>query len=169
MECQHRDRAPFHSDLEVADEVIQMTPRQTEYVKHRAAGLGQAQAAKAAGYAPVSAKVIASRMEKLPAIRAAIDEARDAKPDTGPLEFEDAQSYLRAVVKGTTPADPVRVGAARALLPFERARQRAPVKGPTPQQLDRRDAQSAEQELLEAWAQKAATVRDRLKRQRGAL
>ena len=143
-----------------------MTPKQTQYIRHRAAGLGQERAAIEAGYAKSSAKVIASRMQKLPAIRAAIAEARKAKQASTAAapEFADAERYLRAVVQGLTPPDPVRVGAARALLPFERARQRAPLKGPTLRALDRRDAQASEQELLDAWAKKAATVRDRLAR-----
>lgn len=116
-----------------------MTPRQTAYVAHRAAGLGQEQAALAAGYAESSAKVIASRMEKLPAIRAAIDAARKAAKaghaDDAPPEFEGAEDYLLAVVKGLVPPDPVRVGAARALLPYVKARQRAPVKSRPPKEL----------------------------------
>lgn len=141
-----------------------MTRKQAEYIRHRAGGLGQAQAAKAAGYAKSSAKVIASRMERLPAIRAAIAAARaDAQSGAADVqEFDSAESYLLGVVRGQTPPDPVRVGAARALLPFERARQRAPLKGPTPRQLDRRDAAAGEQALLDDWAQKAATVRARL-------
>ncbi|MGC2047029.1 MAG: terminase small subunit [Gallionella sp.] len=142
-----------------------MTPKQRSYIEYRIIGLGQAQAAIKAGYASASAKTIASRMEKLPEIRAAIDAglaARYGQTDEPP-EFEDAQSYLAAVVKGLTPPDPVRVGAARALLPFERARQRAPVKSATPRQMDRQNRLAAEQDLLDAWAEKAARVRQRLK------
>jgi len=146
--------------------LYKMTPKQCKYIECRVSGLGQAQAAVKAGYAKSSAKVIASRMEKLPAIRQAIDEGLAAKhtlQDETP-EFDDAQSYLAAVVKGLTPPDPVRVGAARALLPFERARQRAPVKSATPRQLNQSAALAEEQVLLDEWAEKAAAVRARLKR-----
>lgn len=142
-----------------------MTPKQREYVRHRAAGLGQARAAIAAGYAASSAKVIASRMEQQPAIRAAIDEARtDPAADAGTPEYESAEDYLSAVVRGTAVPDPVRVGAARALLPFERARQRAPMKSATPKQMNASNALAEEEALLDAWAEKAAAVRARLKR-----
>lgn len=145
-----------------------MTPKQCKYIECRVSGLGQAQAAVKAGYAESSAKVIASRMEKLPDIRAAIDEGLKAKyppqGETPDAEFESAEAYLQAVVRGLAVPDPVRVGAARALLPFERARQRAPIKAATPQQMDARDKLVGEKELLDQWAEKAAQVRARLKR-----
>ena len=140
-----------------------MTPKQAEYVRHRASGLGQKQAAIAAGYSPRSAKVSASRMERNPAIRQAIVEARQAGT---PALYEDAESFLAAVVQGATPADPVRVGAARTLIQYQRRRERSPLKGPTPRELARRDAQAAEQELLDAWAAKATAIRERLERKR---
>jgi hypothetical protein len=136
-----------------------MTPKQAEYIKYRAQGLGQAQSALKACYATSSAKVTASKLERLPAIRAAITEAKAGQPA---VEFDSAQDYLSAVVRGATPPDPVRVGAARALLPFERARQRAPMKGKTPTQLDRSDKQAGDQALLDQWAEKAKAVRARL-------
>ena len=143
-----------------------MTPRQVSYIQHRAAGRGQASAAIAAGYAKSSAKVIASRMEKLPAIRDAINEAlNEAQTVLGaPQEFHGAEDYLLAVVQGTVPPDPVRVGAARALLPYLKARQRAPLKGETPKQLDAHNKLAGEQELLDQWAAKAAQVRARLRK-----
>lgn len=148
--------------------VIQMTPKQIEYARHRAAGIGQAQAAIKAGYAKSSAKVIASRMEKLPAIREAIKAARaEAKGepaiDADP-EFVDAESYLLAVVQGLAPPDPVRVGAARALLPYLNARTRAPVKSATPKQMQAHATNAEDKDMLDAWAAKAAKVRARLKR-----
>lgn len=145
-----------------------MTPKQHAYARHRASGLGQAQAAKAAGYSPKSAKVSASKMEKQPSIRKAIAAARKATPasaaDAAAPEFADAESFLVAVVQGATPADPVRVSAARTLIQYQRKRERAPLKSATPTQMDHRDALGAEKELLDAWAQKAAEVRKRLKR-----
>lgn len=144
-----------------------MTPRQSEYAKHRAAGLGQERAALAAGYAESSAAVVASRMEKNPEIRAAIAEARQTSkgvPSDAPEpEFADAESYLLAVVKGQVPPDPVRVGAARALLPYIKGRQRAPVKSASPKQMQASAGLAEDQDLLDAWAQKAAAVRARLR------
>lgn len=138
-----------------------MTPKQIDYVKHRAAGLGQARAAVAAGYAPGSAKVIACRMERLPAVREAITAARAAAQETAP-EFADAESYLEAVVKGTVSPDPLRIQAARTLIAYQRGRQRAPVPSPTPAQLNKRAAADNDQNFLDAWALKAAAVRARL-------
>lgn len=145
-----------------------LTGKQVEFARQRAAGLSGTRAALAAGYAKSSARVVACRMQKMPEIQAAIAEARRARAADGPA-FESAESYLSAVVAGREPADPVRVGAARALLPFERARQRAPVKGLAPRELDARDAKAAEKEMLDAWAEKAKRVRERLARERSTL
>lgn len=80
--------------------------------------------------------------------------------------FASAEDYLAAVVAGTEPADPARISAARGLISYQRAKQRAPVKGATPTQLDRRDAQDTEKERLDAWARTAEKVRARLARER---
>lgn len=145
-----------------------MTPKQITYVQHRAAGMSQARAAIAAGYATGSAKVIASRMEKMPSIRAAIDTARKMakgdQPDDVPQEFQGAEDYLLAVVRGTAPPDPVRVGAARALLPFTKGRQRAPVRSATPKQMQASAARAEDQDMLDKWEQRAAAVRAKMKR-----
>lgn len=144
-----------------------MTPKQIEYVKHRAAGLGQARAAVAAGYAASSAKVIASRMERMPEIAASITEAREAArvdQKSAPPEFANAEDYLVAVVQGTSPPDPLRISAARTLIAYQKGRQRVPVKSATPTQLQASAALADEGELLDQWAEKAAAVRARLKR-----
>ena len=147
--------------------MAKLTAMQVAYVKNRATGMAAGEAARAAGYMAASAKVSASRMERNPRIRDAIAAARaeaaGSKADSEPPVFQDAESYLRAVVTGTVAPDPVRVGAARALLPFEKARQRAPIKSATPKQLARQDERNEEQALLDAWAERAAAVRARLK------
>ena len=114
-----------------------MTPKQSEYARHRAAGLGQAQSAIKAGYAKPSAKVIASRMERMPEIQAAIAAARQsATPSSSePIEFDSPEVYLLAVVQGRAAPDPVRVGAAKALLPFVAPKRRAPPASRTPRQM----------------------------------
>lgn len=140
-----------------------MTPKQTAYAQHRAAGLGQARAAIAAGYAPGSAKVVASRNERMPAIRKAIKTARAAVPKTATApKFEDAESYLDAVVKGTVLPDPLRIQAARTLIAYQRRRQRAPMPSATPAKLNERAVFDTEREFLDDWAKKAATVRAKL-------
>lgn len=139
-----------------------MTPKQVAYIKHRAAGLGQERAAIAAGYAESSAKVIASRMEKMPEIRAAVDEARreakDSQVDDAPAEFADAESYLLAVVQGKAPPDPVRVGAARALLPYLKARQRAPLRARTAKQLTASAETGAASDLNERFKSRVVEI-----------
>ena len=146
-----------------------MTPKQIEYVRNRASGLGQERAAIEAGYAKSSAKVIASRMEKLPAIRAAIKKARkeETVADTGeyPMEkFTSAQAYLQAVVEGRTPPDPVRVGAARALLPYTQPRERAPLQSATPRRLAARAEAAGESAAKAEWKEKSAAIRAKLAR-----
>lgn len=150
-----------------------MTPRQLEYIRHRAAGLPPTSAARAAGYAEASAKVSACRMEANPEIAAAIEAARQDRQEERPAAGEDAseapayidaESYLMGVVQGLTPPDPVRVSAARALIQYQKARQRAPVKSPPPKQLAEHDKQAEERALLDQWAEKAAEVRARLGR-----
>lgn len=144
-----------------------MTPRQLEYIQHRAAGIQPTRAAIAAGYAEASAKVSASRMEARQDVREAIEAARKAAPpatSAPPAEFQDAESYLQAVVLGTTPPDPVRVSAARALIQYQTAKKRAPVASPPPKQLAQREEITDETAARDAWARKSAEVRARLSR-----
>jgi hypothetical protein len=56
------------------------------------------------------------------------------------------------------------VSAARALIQYQKARQRAPVKSPPPRQLAENPARTEERDMLDAWAEKAAAVRARLAR-----
>ena len=139
---------------------MKLTDKQTAYVQHRAAGLGQERAAIEAGYAKSSAKISASRMERSPDIKAAIDAARQS---TQAETYASAEDYLQAVVQGRAVPDPVRVGAARCLIQYERGRERGPVKSASPTELARRGEQDKEQELRDAWAETAAKVRERLK------
>ncbi|PIV89413.1 MAG: hypothetical protein COW48_00645 [Hydrogenophilales bacterium CG17_big_fil_post_rev_8_21_14_2_50_63_12] len=144
-----------------------MTPRQLDYIQHRAAGMQPTKAAIAAGYAEASAAVTASRMEHRQDVREAIEAARGAAaPATAapPAEFQDAEGYLQAVVLGTTPADPVRVSAARTLIQYQTARQRAPVASPPPRQLAQSEEIADESAARKAWAMKSAQVRARLSR-----
>jgi hypothetical protein len=106
-----------------------MTQKQLEYIKNRASGMGQEQAALKAGYAASSAKVSASRMERMPAIARAINKARKVQMPDSPdalIVFDNPEEYLLAVVQGKVTPDPARVSAARALLPYSAAKQRTP-------------------------------------------
>jgi len=84
-----------------------------------------------------------------------------ASPLLGP------QDYLLAVTVGRAVPDPVRVAAARALLPFIRARECTPLKGIAPKDLRRKAALEIENELLAEWAETAAKVPARLKAGKG--
>jgi hypothetical protein len=142
-----------------------MSPKQLAYVQRRAAGLGQERAAIEAGYSRASAKVSASRMERDPRIAKAIEEARKAARGGSEMRrYEDPESYLRAVVAGEETPDPVRVGAARALLPFLEPRKRAPKKSASPRHMQDQAARATQDDLLEQWAERARRVRARLKR-----
>lgn len=114
-----------------------LTPKQLEYARHRASGLGQARAAVEAGYAVGSAKVSASKLEHRPDIQEAIAAAREAGKAAGASHGEDydAEGYLAAVVAGKAVPDPQRIAAAKALLPYLRAKTRAPVKSRPPKEL----------------------------------
>ena len=139
-----------------------MTPKTSAYIANRAAGMAGEQAAVAAGYSPASAGITAARLERSTEIREAIAAAR-VKPDPESEHFETAQEYLAAVVAGRVVADPVRVSAARALLPFERAKQRAPIKSEKPADLHRQSEKDAERAQLDAWERRTADIRARAK------
>jgi hypothetical protein len=143
-----------------------LTDRQRRYAEGRSRGLGQERAAIEAGYAEASAKVSASRMERDPAVRAAIESARTAggTEERPQQRYEDAEAYLLAVVRGDVPPDPVRVSAARAILPYQRRRERAPLKGDTPKRMAERTQHDAQAQELEAWAETEKRVRARVGR-----
>ena len=143
-----------------------MTPKQRSYVANRAAGLGKQKAAREAGYAVKSAAVSASCLERDPKIKRAIEDARKSrhKGAGGAAKPATPEDYLLAVVRGTEPPDPVRVGAARALLPFLKAPERVPVKSETPREMQRTTERDAERRLLDEWAEKAAAIRSKMGR-----
>jgi phage terminase small subunit len=142
-----------------------LTHKQNDYIRRRINGAGQAQAAVAAGYAAAGAAGIAHRMEKLPKIAEAIAAGRLASAEkqsqtNAESEFEDAESYLEAVVRGSTPPDMRRISAAKTLISYQRARERAPVKSKTPTQMQQRK----ERDFSSEWAAKAASTRARFGR-----
>jgi hypothetical protein len=79
-----------------------------------------------------------------------------------PLQvFDSAEQYLQAVIAGTTPADPARIQAAKALLPYQTTKQRTIKKGPTPSQIAHREAVAAESSIVIEFEKKAAEIRAR--------
>jgi len=73
--------------------------------------------------------------------------------------FEDAESYLRAVVRGETTPDALRVSAARVLIRYQKAEQRAPVKSPSPGQLRKKTETAIERSNIAEFEEKAAAIR----------
>jgi hypothetical protein len=145
-----------------------LTQKQSAYVQARTQGMNQAQAARAAGYSSKSAKVMGCRLEARDDIKAAIAAARGAEPADRAPQFDNAQDYLAAVVRGTVAPDPTRVSAARALIQYERPRTRRPLRpAMTPTQQQGSDAAAADRELREEWADKVVAIRARLGRNGG--
>jgi len=84
-----------------------------------------------------------------------------APAPTSPAPYADAEAYLSAVVEGREIPDPLRLVAAKALIVFQRARQRVPIPSLPPSQLARRDALGAEDALAEEFARRAELIRAR--------
>ena len=76
-----------------------------------------------------------------------------------PPRYGDALSYLEAVVRGDEPADGLRIAAAKAVLPFQEPKKRAPVASPPPEKLRSATTRAAERTEREAFHERAAEVR----------
>ena len=83
--------------------------------------------------------------------------------------FTDAESYLRAVVMGLTLPDAVRVAAAKCLISYEKAKQRAPVKSPAPAELQKKSARDLETSIRADFEVKAIAIREKLKSKKGGI
>ena len=148
-----------------------LTEKQREYARHRAAGLPPTAAARAAGYRGKGVKVTASRLDRNPKIRAAIEEARQAargaRTKAGGRPRYDPEGYLRAVIAGSTPADPIRVSAAKALLPFLEPRRRLR-KGNaiSPREQEHLEEIAAEREAEEAWEETVERIKSRMAKEK---
>jgi hypothetical protein len=81
--------------------------------------------------------------------------------------FDDAESYLLAVVQGRTLPDAARIAAAKTLIQYERARQRAPVKSPSPGQLHRKAVTSIERAKIAEFERKATIIRAKMQAKGG--
>lgn len=73
--------------------------------------------------------------------------------------YDDALTYLEAIVRGDEPADPLRVAAARVVLPYQLPKARGPVESPAPRELARKVRHDAQRDLADDWARKAEAVR----------
>lgn len=84
---------------------------------------------------------------------------RKKKDRTDQAYYPDAESYLSAVVRGETEPDAVRVTAAKALIAYQKAKQRAPVKSPSPHRLREKTDSDIERNASEEFEKKAAVIR----------
>ena len=66
-------------------------------------------------------------------------------------------------MQGRTTPDAVRVSAARCLIRYQRAEQRAPLKGPTPTQLEKKAALNLEKAKLSEFEENVAKIKRKLK------
>jgi hypothetical protein len=76
------------------------------------------------------------------------------RPVESSATYSSAEQYLLAVVCGSEPPDPVRVGAARALLPFqERPKRRALPASQTPAEQARQEALAETSAADDEWSE----------------
>ncbi len=89
---------------------------------------------------------------------------RKPKDRSKQIYFPDAESYLSAVVEGRIIPDAVRVQAAKALIGYQKAKQRVPIETPTPTKLREKTAKDIEKNILSEFELKAAKVREKYQR-----
>ena len=92
---------------------------------------------------------------------------RKPKDRSGQERFEDAEAYLLAVVQGRTPPDAVRVTAAKTLIAYQKAKQRAPIKSPAPTELRKKTLSDIETSIRADFERKAIAIREKLKSKKG--
>jgi hypothetical protein len=80
---------------------------------------------------------------------------KKAPPEPSGIYYADAEAYLAAVVEGHEPPDQLRIAAAKALMAYQKPKQRAPVASPPPRKLAESAAKAADSEF----AAKAAAIR----------
>lgn len=79
--------------------------------------------------------------------------------------YDDALTYLEAVVRGDEAADPLRIAAARIVLPYQSPKTRAPVESPPPSTLRTKAKRSQESSAAQDWEKRAAAVKARFKKE----
>lgn len=87
---------------------------------------------------------------------------RKKKDRTGQEFFETAEDYLLAVVQGRVTPDAVRVQAAKTLIAYQKAKQRAKVESPSPKKLREKTQRDMATAVVDDFERKAAKVRAKL-------
>ncbi|MBN3789708.1 hypothetical protein [Burkholderia sp. Ac-20353] len=78
--------------------------------------------------------------------------------------YDNALTYLEAVVRGDEPADPLRIAAARIVLPYQAPKTRAPVESPPPSRLRANEKRARESSEADDWEKRAEAVKARFKK-----
>ena len=87
-------------------------------------------------------------------------------PQGGPVKhYDDALTYLEAVVRGDEAADPLRIAAARIVLPYQAPKTRAPVESPPPSTLRAKEKRARVSSQADDWEKRAAAVKARFKKE----
>jgi len=89
---------------------------------------------------------------------------RPKKDRTSQAIFDDAESYLLAVVQGRTPPDSARITAAKTLIQYQQAKQRGPLKSPTPLQLHKKNISAIERNKLLKFEERAVLIRAKIRK-----
>lgn len=92
---------------------------------------------------------------------------RKKKDRSGQDYYEDAESYLIAVVQGIATPDPVRVQAAKTLISFQEPKKRTKPKSATPKELNKKAERSIEAANLLNFQEKADRVRAKYTKMEG--
>ena len=77
------------------------------------------------------------------------------------VEFPDAESYLLAVVRGQVVADPLRVQAAKAILPYQQKKKRSPLMAQSPKQQEAVAEKAASADINEKFKIRLAEIKGR--------
>jgi hypothetical protein len=88
-----------------------------------------------------------------------------ATPPIAPARYDDALAYLAAVVRGDERPDSLRIAAAKAVLPFQEPKKRAPVASPPPTKLRAATERGIEAAAVDDFTRRADAVRARHKRE----
>ena len=108
-----------------------LTPKQSEFVSNKAAGLSHRDAAIAAGYSSSAAEATATKLMRNPAIRNAIKAAENTLGVAIPAadknampraEYTDPITFLEDVMNHQQLPVAMRADAAKQLLPYKHAR-----------------------------------------------
>jgi hypothetical protein len=92
---------------------------------------------------------------------------RKKKDRSNQQHFQDAESYLLAVVQGEVEPDSIRVQAAKTLISYQQPKQRVKPKSQTPSQMRIKEERSIESANLLQFEEKAEKIREKYNKKEG--